>query len=584
MYPGDIRKQFLEFFKSRGHAVVRSSSLIPDDPSVLLTTAGMQQFKKYYTGEADADKDFGSLNTASVQKSFRTSDIDEVGDESHLTFFEMLGNFSFGGYFKKEAIQYAHEFITSVMKLPISYVTIFGGSHGVQKDEESRAIWNSLGVSDVREEGIDDVFWGPTGSSGPCGPTTEIYCRNAKGQDIEIWNIVFNEFFYPGSREELLNGSEKKLERLSTPGVDTGMGLERLAMIAQGVPTIFDTDLFNDLFGQFPSSLGEREHRIIADHARGACFLISDGVRPSNKDRGYILRKILRRLIVFEHRAGEAMNLFHSIASLIVGTYHEAYPELHLDTILLEWDKEKAKFLKTLKLGLKELQKLDAIDGSAAFRLYESYGLPYEITKEMGDARAQSLTRADFEKEFTRHQEISRAGAEKKFGGHGLLLDTGELKAKDAAELAVVTRLHTTTHILQQALRSVLGAEVAQAGSDITAERTRFDFTFHRKMTSDEIKAVEDIINDVVREDLPVSFLELPKEEAGKTGALYFFKEKYPDRVKVYYVGQSLDSAFSKEFCGGPHVAHTGEIGPIKIVKEESCGAGTRRIRAVLAQ
>lgn len=578
-----IRKQFLEFFQQHNHAVVPSSSLIPDDPSVLLTTAGMQQFKKYYTGEADAQKDFGSLNTASVQKSFRTSDIDEVGDESHLTFFEMLGNFSFGGYFKKEAILYAHEFITGIMKLPISYVTIFGGSHGVQKDEESRAIWNSLGVTDVREEGIDDVFWGPTGSSGPCGPTTEIYCRNVQGKDIEVWNIVFNEFFYPGSREELLTGSDKKLQRLSSPGVDTGMGLERLAMISQGAPTIFTTDLFQDLFVQFPSTLGEREHRIIADHARGACFLISDGVRPSNKDRGYILRKILRRLIVFEHRAGEAINLFRSIAPLIVGSYRQAYPELHLDTILLEWDKEKAKFLKTLKLGLKELHKLDVIDAKAAFRLYESYGLPYEIIKEMGGEPAQLLTRIDFEKEFVHHQEVSRAGAEKKFGGHGLLLDTGELKAKDAEELKIVTRLHTTTHILQQALRSVLGTEVSQAGSDITAERTRFDFTFHRKMTPEEIKSVEDLVNEVVRKDLQVSFQELPKEEAQKTGALYFFREKYPDRVKVYYVGESLDSAFSKEFCGGPHVAHTGEIGQVKIIKEESCGASVRRIRAVLA-
>ncbi|MBI2483596.1 alanine--tRNA ligase [Candidatus Uhrbacteria bacterium] len=583
MNSNQIRKQFLEFFKMRGHAVVPSSSLVPDDPSVLLTTAGMQQFKKYYTGEADALKDFGSLNTASAQKSFRTSDIDEVGDESHLTFFEMLGNFSFGGYFKTEAITYAHEFITSVMKLPISYVTIFGGSHGVVKDEESRAIWNSLGITDVREEGIDDVFWGPTGSSGPCGPTTEIYCRNSMGQDIEIWNIVFNEFFYPGSREELLGGSDKKLQRLSSPGVDTGMGLERLAMIAQGVPTIFDTDLFRDLFDTFPSELDERDHRIIADHARGACFLISDGVRPSNKDRGYILRKILRRLIVFEHRAGEAINMFRAVAPLIVGAYHGAYPDLHLDTILIEWDKEKAKFLKTLKLGLKELGKIDAIDARSAFRLYESYGLPYEILKEMGGERAKALNRIDFEREFAHHQEISRAGAEKKFGGHGLLLDTGELKAKDAQELAIVTRLHTTTHILQQALRSVLGTEISQAGSDITAERTRFDFTFHRKVTPDEIASVETLINEVVRKDMPVSFQELPKEEAQKTGALYFFREKYPDCVKVYYIGESLDSAFSKEFCGGPHVRHTGEIGPVKIIKEESCGAGIRRIRAVLA-
>ncbi|MBI4272776.1 alanine--tRNA ligase, partial [Candidatus Uhrbacteria bacterium] len=570
MHANEIRQKFLEFFKERGHAIVPSSSLIPDDPSVLLTTAGMQQFKKYYTGEADAMKDFGYPSTVSVQKSFRTSDIDEVGDESHLTFFEMLGNFSFGGYFKKESIQYAHEFITKVMNLSISYVTVFEGSHGVAKDEESTQIWRDLGVTDIREEGINDVFWGPTGTSGPCGPTTEMYCKNVQGKDIEVWNIVFNEFFYPGSRDELLLGSDKKLERVKTPGVDTGMGLERLAMISQGVPTIFETDLFSDLFGIFPSSLGVREHRIIADHARGACFLISDGVRPSNKERGYVLRRLLRRMVVFEHLAGEAMDLFRSLAPLIAGTYHQSYGELHLATILDEWDKEKAKFLKTVKLGLKELAKCASIDAVAAFKLYESYGLPYEIIKEVGGTRAHDLSRAGFEKEFVKHQEISRAGLEKKFGGHGLLLDTGELKAKDEAELRIVTRLHTTTHILQQALREVLGQEVHQAGSDITAERTRFDFTFHRKMMPEEILRTEEMINDVIAKDLPVFYAELPKDEAAHTGALFFFREKYPDIVKVYYVGNTIADAFSKEFCGGPHVAHTGEIGRVKIVKEEA--------------
>ncbi len=584
MNANEIRQKFLDFFKERGHAVVSSSSLIPDDPSVLLTTAGMQQFKKYYTGEADAIKDFGYLSTASVQKSFRTSDIDEVGDESHLTFFEMLGNFSFGGYFKKEAIQYAYDFITKVMNLPISYVTVFEGSHGVEKDEGSKQIWRDLGVTDVREEGINDVFWGPTGTSGPCGPTTEIYCKNVQGKDIEIWNIVFNEFFYPGTRDELLSGSDKKLEPLKIPGVDTGMGLERLAMISQGVSTIFETDLFSDLFGAFPSSLGIREHRIIADHARAACFLISDGVRPSNKERGYVLRRLLRRIVVFEHLATEAMNLFASLAPLIVGAYHHAYGELHLATILDEWDKEKAKFLKTVKHGLKELAKCPAIDAATAFKLYESYGLPYEIIKEVGGDRAKNLSRTEFEKEFAKHQEISRAGLEKKFGGHGLLLDTGELKAKDETELQIVTRLHTTTHILQQALREVLGPEVHQAGSDITAERTRFDFTFHRKVTPEEILKTEEMINEVIKHDLPVAFTELPKEEAAKTGALFFFKEKYPDIVKVYYVGSSVQDAFSKEFCGGPHVTHTGTIGRIKILKEEACSAGVRRIRAVLAE
>ncbi|MFY9463147.1 MAG: alanine--tRNA ligase-related protein, partial [Candidatus Sungiibacteriota bacterium] len=310
MQSSEIRRKFLEFFEKRGHAVVPSSSLIPDDPSVLLTTAGMQQFKPYYTGEADPmtsihptlGRPLGTRNAVSIQKSFRTSDIDEVGDEQHLTFFEMMGNFSFGGYFKKEAIQYAFDFLTKEIGVAISYITIFQGKEeiGVPKDEESRAIWQSLGVKDIREEGMEDVFWGPTGSAGPCGPTTEIYCKNAAGQDIEIWNIVFNEFFFAGSREELLSGiSGKKLEKLKTPGVDTGMGLERLAMISQGKKNIFETDLFSPfmLFLRGNPEYQEQHGRIVADHTRAAIFLLADGVRPSNKERGYILRRLIRRAV-----------------------------------------------------------------------------------------------------------------------------------------------------------------------------------------------------------------------------------------------------------------------------------------------
>lgn len=578
----DIRKKFLEFFKERGHAAVPSSSLLPDDPSVLLTSAGMQQFKKYYTGEADAQRDFGSLNTTSVQKSFRTSDIDEVGDESHLTFFEMLGNFSFGGYFKKESIAWAHEFITKVMGLPISYVTIFQGSDTVPKDEESRAIWQGLGVTDIREEGMDDVFWGPTGNEGPCGPTTEIYCRNAKGQDIEIWNIVFNQFFCDGSREALIGG-KAHLSPLPTPGIDTGMGLERLVMISQNTKTIFETDLFSDIIAPLPDTMDDRSKRILADHARALCFLISDGVRPSNKERGYILRRLMRRIIVMEHMAGnQRINLVRDLFPIIVGQYHTAYPGLHIDVIFDEWDKEKAKFLKTLKNGLKELSKIDVIDDAIAFKLYESYGLPYEIIKEMGGARAAQLGHAGFEEEFRKHQEISRAGVEKKFGGHGLLLDTGELKAADEQELKIVTRLHTATHLLQAALRNVLGGEVAQKGSDITVERTRFDFSFNRKVSPEEIAAVEQEVNSIVDQDLPMQYVEMPLEEAKKTGALYYFHEKYPESVKVYFAGNVIEGAYSKEFCGGPHVTHTGEVGRVKIVKEEACSAGVRRIRAIV--
>jgi len=575
----EIRKRFLEFFKARGHAVVLSSSLIPDDPSVLLTTAGMQQFKKYYTGELDAMKDFGSKNTASVQKSFRTSDIDEVGDETHLTFFEMLGNFSFGGYWKKEAIGLAHEFITKELGLEISYVTVFEGSKTVPKDEESRSIWKSLGVSDIREEGMEDVFWGPTGTSGPCGPTTEIYCKSADGADVEIWNIVFNEFFSTGSREELLEG-KAKLTPLKIKGIDTGMGLERLVMVVQKKKNIFDTDLFIPLVAALPPDIGVKSARVAADHARGISFLLSDGVRPSNKGAGYVLRRLMRRIIVHEHLSEK--KFIREILEKTVEQYKALYPELDRAVVLDEFEKENEKFRKTLKNGLRELERIPAIDAASAFKIYESYGLPYEIIKELGGARAEGLKRNDFDEEFKKHQELSRAGAEKKFGGHGLVLDTGELKAGSEEEMKKVLRLHTATHLLQQALREVLGLEVHQMGSDITPERTRFDFSFARKMTPEEIKKTEELVNTKIKEDLPVSFKEMPKEEAEKIGALRFFREKYPEKVKVYYVGRDIASAWSREFCGGPHVTHTGEIGHFKIVKEEAVGAGIRRVRGVL--
>ncbi len=579
MGSAEIRKKFLEFFKERGHAVVPSSSLIPDDPSVLLTTAGMQQFKRYYTGDLDPMKDFGSKNTVSIQKSFRTSDIDEVGDETHDTFFEMLGNFSFGGYWKKEAINWAHEFITKELGLAISHVSVFKGSDVVPKDEESKKIWGSLGVKDVREEGMEDVFWGPTGTSGPCGPTTEIYCKAANGKEVENWNIVFNEYFSDGSREDLLAG-KASLKPLATKGVDTGMGLERLATVAQKKNNLFETDLFAPLIAVVPAGVSARSARIAADHARGISFLLADGVRPSNKGTGYILRRLTRRIIVHEYLSGK--KFITEILKKTVELYGAYYPELKLTVILDEFETENAKFQKTLKNGLRELERIPTIDAINAFKIYESYGLPYEIMKELGGDRAKALTREAFDEEFKKHQEVSRAGAEKKFGGHGLILNTGELKAGNEEEMKKALRLHTATHLLQQALREVLGPEVHQMGSDITPERTRFDFSFTRKMTPEEIKKTEEIVNQKIKEDLPVQYKEMPKAEAEKIGALHFFKEKYPEKVKVYYVGRDLASAWSKEFCGGPHVTHTGEIGHFKIAKEEAVGAGVRRIRGIV--
>jgi alanyl-tRNA synthetase len=598
MTSNEIRDKFLQFFKERGHTVVPSSSLIPDDPSVLLTTAGMQQFKPYYseldpitTTHPSIGKPVGK-NAASIQKSFRTSDIDEVGDESHLTFFEMLGNFSFGGYFKEEAITYGYDFITGTdwMGLDIEYVTIFDPDKvplddwrkGVPFDEESYQIWKKIGLPEekIRRDGVD-VFWGPTGNEGPCGPTTEIYVKNAEGKPIEIWNIVFNEFY---------RDKNMKLTPLKTPGVDTGMGLERLAMVSQKTSSIFETDLFIPLIqvlelNDKANRLNQRTKRIMADHARGMSFLIADGVRPSNKEAGYVLRRLCRRFIVNEYLNEGMEPYFERLLHVIVENYGAFYGELDYDLVDTVFNEEKAKFMKTIANGLRELKSIETLDAPTAFKLFESFGLPYEVVKELGGTKAEKLTREDFEKEFDKHREISRAGVEKKFGGHGLILDTGELKAGNEEELKKVTRLHTATHLMQQALREVLGTGVHQMGSDITPERTRFDFSFDRKLTPEEIKHVEDKVSAIVRADYDVKFQEMARSEAEKTGALHFFKAKYPDQVKVYYVtpkGKGIAEAWSKEFCGGPHVTHTEEIGTFRIAKEEGIAQGVRRIRAVV--
>jgi len=569
----EIREKFLKFFESRGHKIVPSSSLLPTDPSVLFTTAGMQQFKDYYTGKADAMKDFGSLNTVSIQKSMRTSCIDEVGDDTHLTFFEMLGNFSFGGYWKKEAIEWSHEFITKEMGLKINYVSVFEGlpSAGVPTDDESAKIWKSVDSNlEIRKMGIDDNFWGPTGNEGPCGPSTEIYVNG-----VEIWNMVFNEFYYPGSLEELKSGkSDKKLEKLKVSGIDTGMGLERLAMVVQNKKNIFETDLFEPIIELVLDSPNKWLGRIIADHARAVAFLIADGVTPSNKEQGYVLRRLLRRMIIQLSSYTDDFLTPISRAMDLYGSYYTFNKQAIIDVVVLEVD----KFQKTLAQGRKELERLESIDATNAFRLYESYGLPFEVIKDLGGEKAKSLTREAFDEEFKIHQEISRAGAEKKFGGHGLLMDTGELKAGNEEELKKATRLHTATHLLHASLRKVLGTEVHQAGSDITAERLRFDFTFPRKVIPEEIKQVEDMVNEAVQKDYPVTKEEMSYEDAIKSGAMAFFKLKYPPTVNVYSVGGD----FSKELCGGPHVSHSAEIGKFKITKEEAVSAGVRRIRAVV--
>jgi len=555
----EIRDKFLKFFESKGHAIVPSSSLLSNDPSVLFTTAGMQQFKPYYIDPSSAP----AKSIVSIQKCMRTSDVDEVGDAVHLTFFEMLGNFSFGEYGKREAIHYAHEFVTKIMGLKIDYVTVFAGhSEDDTKyaDSESQSVWNDEIDHTIQVKKVygTDNFWGPTGNEGPCGPTTEIYVNG-----IEIWNIVFNQYY---------RHKDGQLSELKFQGIDTGMGLERLAMVAQKKDNIFETDLFEPLIQILPGEgIPVRVHRIIADHCRAVAFLISDGVIPSNKEQGYVLRRLMRRVIVQCHLHGIELEAIQEIFEKMIELYREMYPGLNLELVKSVFEQENQKFQKTLKTGLKELEKTETVDAPAAFKLFESYGLPFEIVKEVAGDKAAGLNREDFEEERKRHQEISRAGAEKKFGGHGIAEGDDFRK----------TRLHTATHVLAAALEKVLGQKIQQNGSDITVERLRFDFQFSRKITSEELKQTEEIANEIVRKNLSVSAKEMPLKEALDSGAGAFFKMKYPERVKVYTIGDESDW-FSKELCGGPHVSHTAEIGRITITKEESVSGGNRRIRATV--
>ena len=624
----EIREKFLQYFKSKGHTVVPSSSLLPSDASVLFTTAGMQQFKEYYTHPEKAP----AQNVVSIQKCLRTSDIDEVGDESHLTFFEMLGNFSFGGYWKKEAIEYAHEFITSPewMNLKIDYVSVFAGEDGVPADEESEKIWKSLDSSlEVKRAARSDNFWGPTGLEGPCGPTTEIYVNG-----VEVWNIVFNEYYLPmvshamGENESFAEFEERinkeqwsEIQKLKIQGIDTGMGLERLAMMVQEKKNIFETDLFEPLTSLLPQA--QRTSRIIADHARAAAFLISEGVTPSNKDQGYVLRRLLRRIIVQAHLSQIDAKTIYDVLSKVVDVYGKEYPEFKNEKIASVFNAEDAKFEKTFRNGLKVLQNemhvrdyvpgqdmimddLSSVEGATGmvpgftpfkitaewlFDFYQSFGFPPELVFEILKNRGKKIGTpeekllGDFKKQQEIHREKSRAGAEKKFGGHGI--KEGDLTAGDAEEMKKKTRLHTATHVIVAALEKVLGQKLPQAGSDITTERLRFDFAFPRKITPEELKQAEDVANDIIDKDLPVSFEEMDVEEAFKSGAAGAFKHKYGNRVKVYSIGSGNDpdakvgaGYFSRELCGGPHVTHTGEIGHIKIIKEESVSGGNRRIRA----
>lgn len=616
-----IRQKFLDFFAARGHVIVPSSSLIPDDPSVLLTTAGMQQFKPYLTGKADPVRDFGGRNVFSIQKCFRTDDIDEVGDFSHLTFFEMAGNFSFGGYFKETAIPLSFEFLTSAEGMAIPpekiFVTAFKGDETVPRDDEAIARWQEqfkkVGMSANIGERIflysrNKNWWEVGSGSGPAGPDAEMFYDLGAPHDpkfgstchpncdcgrfVEIGNDVFVQY----------NKTEQGIyEPLTQKSIDNGRGFERLVMVAQGKKSVFETDIFTPLFALM-DTLPLWSQRIVADHARATAFLIADGILPSNKDRGYILRRLIRRALA-HMREFQTLKRFEDGSLIpprhgfrdVVQKVIEQYPELFAEScekIIQVLKDEQDRTSRTYENGKKMLADMIRtakengsfrLSGRDIFNLVATHGFSLEWIKDIGKIQAIQLDMDGYEEAFKKHQEISRAGAETKFGGHGLYLKTGEVTIRDESEVEKVTRLHTATHLLHASLRAVLGPEVRQNGSDITAERTRFDFTFERKMTPDEMKRVEEVVNEAIRRDFKVDYKEMPYEEAMKSGALHFFREKYPQVVRVYTVHDlTSGEIFSREFCGGPHVEHTGQIGHFSIIKEEASSAGVRRIRAIV--
>jgi len=585
MTSNELREKFLIFFEKKGHNLVPSSSILPADPSVLFTTAGMQQFKEYYLGKPSP---YGK-NTASCQKCFRTSDIEEVGDEIHLTFLEMLGNFSFGGYFKEEAIKLAYEFLFEKLKLPLeeAIFTVFEGDKDVSTDEESILIWKKIGVpeSKIKKCARKDNFWGPTGEEGPCGPNTEIHIKGT-----EVWNLVFNEYY---------QDKQKNLTLLKQNGVDTGMGLERLAMIVQNKPSVFETDLFKPIIDELGKQSGydykidskllnTRVFRIIADHIKSAVFLISEDILPSNIERGYVLRKLLRRAIVYGNIGPQKMeNFLIPLAKNVINIYKDIYPEVKSKEadILTVIQNEEERFEKVLVESLKKAEevfdwwnKIKSQDientkelAEKSFLLEQSDGLPVDLfTERLEKFWNEKIIHKDkfldFIKELReKHKEISRVGMEKKFRG-GLADNTEQ-----------VVKYHTTTHLLLAALREILGPEIYQKGSNIMAERLRFDFNYPEKLSEEQIKKIEDLVNEKIKENIMVEMVELSKNEALKIAKISFDPLKYGEIVKVYKIGD-----FSIELCGGPHVEKTGALGSFKIIKEESSGAGVRRIRAIL--
>ena len=579
----EIRNKYLNFFKNHGHSVIPSASLIPEnDPSVLFNTAGMQPLVPYLLGEKHP---LGTRLT-DYQKCVRTNDIDEVGDNRHLTYFEMLGNWSLGDYFKEESIQMSFDFLTKELQIPVEKlsVTVFAGDKDCPRDEVAAECWKKAGILDghIYYYGKDDNWW-IAGEEGPCGPDTEMFYDTGKpacgpdcqpscdcGKYVEIWNNVFMEYF---------KDKDGKYTKLAQKNVDTGLGLERMAMLLQGKETPFDTELFKPVMDK----LLELEkvdiiesRRIVAEHLRSSMMIISDGGRPSNVDRGYVLRRLIRRMVRHMNKLQINLDEISTLIDINVENLKEMYPELdaNRETIKSVIIEEKNKFIKTLAHGEKEFQKemnktkeqgKSMIDGQVVFKLYDTYGFPPEVTKELAKENEMTVDMKMFDELFKAHQEKSRMGSEQKFKG-GL-----------AEQNDITIAYHTATHLLNAALKIVLGPDTHQRGSNITVDRMRFDFNCDHKMTDEEKQKTEDLVNQWIKEGLPVTVEKMKKEEAVKSGAECMFIEKYPDIVTVYSIGN-----VSKELCGGPHVKNTSELGTFKIKKEEASSAGVRRIKAIL--
>lgn len=580
----ELRRKYIEYFKRNGHKEIPSAPVVPEnDPTVLFTTAGMHPLVPYLLGEPHPQ----GKRLTDYQKCIRTGDIDSVGDPCHLTYFEMMGNWSLGDYFKDESIKMSYNFLKDELGFDMDKisVTVFAGEDGIPRDEEAANAWANMGIPRDRifYLGREDNWWGPAGETGPCGPDTEIFFDTGKpkcsencnpscscGKYLEIWNNVFMQYN---------KTKDGKYEPLKQKNVDTGLGLERVISLLQGKNNVYETELFADVIAkiqELAKNFNINSARIIADHLRASIFMIIDGVRPSNVEQGYVLRRLLRRVIRHMRKVEIDPSEISTLVEKFVEIMAEMYPEVpaNKDTIIEVIKEEKDKFVKTLEHGEKEFIKnaektkaegKEKLDGEVVFRLYDTFGFPPEMTAELAEEKGLKIDMKEFEELFKKHQEISRAGSEAKFKGG--LADHSEK----------TTAYHTATHLLHKALQIVLGEHATQKGSNLTAERLRFDFMNPQKLTPEELKRVEDIVNEQIQRDLPVTCEEMSLEDAQKSGATGLFVNKYGDKVKVYTIGD-----FSKEICGGPHVDRTGKLGHFKIIKEEAVSAGVRRIKAIL--